>query len=203
LSSTTSTQPSGNHTTYTYTNVLDTANGTKTSWDSQSKKATVLKQLTQEQRHGCWQTEAGTMKQFYPPAPSDKTSPQNNATGKTSASRVTPPYQTHTPQTVQEDLGTTTIQGLEVNGTRYMTTTPVGEIGNDQPLVVTAERWFSKTLGIQVRGVNDDPQRGKETTEMVKLDQSEPDPALFQPPDGYEIVTEEMVPCKDQPVSAQ
>jgi hypothetical protein len=96
-----------------------------------------------------------------------------------------------------------TILGIEAHGTRYTTTTPAGEIGNDQPLVRTQEDWFAKGSGINVRNVTDDPQQGKHSMELVKLDQGEPDPALFQPPDGYEIVTEEMVPCDAPKASAQ
>jgi hypothetical protein len=35
------------------------------------------------------------------------------------------------------------------------------------------------------------------TRELVSLTQGEPDPAIFQPPDGYEIKTTELhkVPC--------
>jgi hypothetical protein len=41
-----------------------------------------------------------------------------------------------------------------------------------------------------VREINDDPQSGKRTTELVNLSQTEPDAVLFEPPEGYEVVTE-------------
>jgi hypothetical protein len=46
--------------------------------------------------------------------------------------------------------------------------------------------------------VTDDPRTGKRTRELVELSQSEPDPATFQPPEGYEVVTQELheVPCQ-------
>jgi hypothetical protein len=96
-----------------------------------------------------------------------------------------------------EDLGTMTIQGVEARGQRWTTTIPVGEIGNDQPLVQTQEDWCVPSLRLAVRTLSDDPRMGKRTTELVKLDQGEPDSALFLPPEGYEVVTEEMVPCKE------
>lgn len=103
---------------------------------------------------------------------------------------------------VREDLGTDTIMGVEVRGTRITITTPVGRIGNDQPLVRTEERWSAPSLGgLTLRDINNDPQSGKSTRELVNLDLSEPDPSTFQPPEGYEVVTEEMhqVACQTAP----
>jgi len=48
-----------------------------------------------------------------------------------------------------------------------------------------------------IRQITDDPQQGKDDLELVTLLRGEPDPALFQPPEGYEVVTEEMAPCKE------
>jgi hypothetical protein len=100
-------------------------------------------------------------------------------------------------ETVQEDLGTQTIQGVVARGTRTTHTIPIGAIGNDAPLVRTMEVWTAQPLGLAVRQVTDDPRMGKRTRELTELSQSEPDAATFQPPEGYEIVTEELheVPC--------
>ncbi len=100
-------------------------------------------------------------------------------------------------ETLQEDLGTQTIQGVAAKGTRTTHTIPVGAIGNDAPLVRTMEVWTAQPLGLAVRQVTDDPRMGKRTRELTELSQSEPDAATFQPPEGYEIVTEELheVPC--------
>jgi hypothetical protein len=77
---------------------------------------------------------------------------------------------------------------------------PVGQIGNDRELVTTNEIWTAANLGIPVREVNDSPQGGKTTTEVVSLDLSEPALPTFQPPEGYEVVIEELhkVTCQDQ-----
>jgi hypothetical protein len=59
--------------------------------------------------------------------------------------------------------------------------------------VSTTERWTALTVGLNgliVREIIDDPQMGKWTKELTSIDQSDPDPSVFQPPSNYEIVTE-------------
>jgi hypothetical protein len=99
---------------------------------------------------------------------------------------------------VREDLGADTIMGVAVRGSRTTITTSAGAMGNDQPLVSTEEIWMAPSLGLVLRSTNDDPRMGKTNLEAVSLDLNPPDPALFQPPAGYELVTEEM-----QPVACQ
>jgi hypothetical protein len=102
-------------------------------------------------------------------------------------------------QSQHEELGTDTILGVEVQGARMTRTTPAGRIGNDEPLLRTEEIWSAPSLGgLVLREITDDPRTGKSTREAVSLDLSEPDPAVFQPPEGYEIVDQELheVPCQ-------
>jgi hypothetical protein len=94
----------------------------------------------------------------------------------------------------REDLGADTIMGVEVRGSRTTVTTPAGAMGNDQPLVRTDEIWMAPSLGMVLRSVSDDPRMGKTNREVVSLDLNNPDPALFQPPAGYEVDTEVMQP---------
>jgi hypothetical protein len=88
---------------------------------------------------------------------------------------------------VSEDLGTKTINGLDARGTRTTKTYPAGSIGNDQPLVVTSEEWESTELGIEVLRIDDDPRTGVRTTELTDIERGDPDPALFQAPEGYTV----------------
>jgi hypothetical protein len=104
-------------------------------------------------------------------------------------------------KTTSENLGTASIAGIEARGRRYTTTTPAGAAGNDAPLVSTSERWTALTVGLDglvVRDITDDPRRGKSTRELTSLTQGDPDPATFQPPEGYEIVTKESSGCQDE-----
>jgi hypothetical protein len=98
------------------------------------------------------------------------------------------------PNATREDLGADTIMGVQVRGSRSTVTTPAGAMGNDQPLVSTNEIWMAPSLGMVLRSISDDPRMGKTDREVVSVDLNSPDPALFQPPAGYELVTEEMQP---------
>jgi hypothetical protein len=87
----------------------------------------------------------------------------------------------------RESLGSNTIHGVVAEGERITTTLPTGAIGNDRPLVSTREVWRSVDLKLTVLEIQNDPRNGVTTTELVNLDRSEPDPALFRAPDGYEV----------------
>jgi hypothetical protein len=84
-----------------------------------------------------------------------------------------------------EDLGTETMEGLVVEGTRITRVIPVGVMGNDQPIAIVTERWFSQELGISILVKNSDPRQGESTLRTTDIDRSEPDSALFQVPADY------------------
>jgi hypothetical protein len=170
----------------TRSHINDPVAGTETRWDSRMKKATVYELPPQEQRHGCWQSESGNSRWSYPLTPEQRA--QENAAPVKEPVTLRP--QSHHP--VTENLGTDVIQGLTVRGTRTTFTTAIGEVGNDQPLVETRENWFSDEYRLEVRSVSDDPRRGKTTRELTGFTPGEPDPSLFQPPPGYEVVTQQL-----------
>ena len=99
-----------------------------------------------------------------------------------------------------ENLGTQSIQGIEARGRRYTTTVPAGAMGNDAPLVSMSEIWtaLAGLNGLVLLDVRNDPRQGKTTRELTNLTQSDPDPATFQPPEGYELVTQESSGCQEQ-----
>ena len=163
--------------------VSDPVAGTETRWDSRGKKATVYQLPPKDQQHGCWRADDGGGGWNYPQTPGEGTTEKASDTSQPAAERSPGPHRTH------EDLGMDTIQGLEIHGERTTITTPKGEFGNDQPLVSTMEVWWSDEYRLQVRQIREDPRQGKTTRELVSFTPGEPDPALFQPPQGYEVVT--------------
>jgi hypothetical protein len=178
--------PQGGRPQITNFHISDPVAGTETRWDSQRKKATVYQLPPEDQRHGCWQSESGISKWSYPLTPEQRAAEK---APEVSAPVTMPTFSGHQ---VHENLGTDVIQGLQVHGSRTTFTTPAGQAGNDQPLVRTSEAWYSDEYRLQARWINDDPQQGKTTRELVGFTPGEPDPSLFQPPQGYEVVTEEL-----------
>jgi hypothetical protein len=91
------------------------------------------------------------------------------------------------PQTIREDLGFKTIAGVEAKGTRSTQTIPTGQQGNDRPLTIVTESWVSQEYKVELLSIRDDPRTGRQTTEVTDFQPGEPDPALFQVPQGYTI----------------
>ena len=87
----------------------------------------------------------------------------------------------------KEQLGTKTINGIQAEGVRVTRTIPAGEMGNEKPITVVTERWFSPDLQIAVLTVHTDPMMGTVTTKLVNLTQGAPDAALFQVPSDYTV----------------
>lgn len=86
-----------------------------------------------------------------------------------------------------ESLPPQTIAGIYVEGYRNSRTIPAGYEGNNRDMTTVNEYWTSPELGIQMRYIIDDPRNGKTTTEVTDLQQTVPDPALFELPQGYTV----------------
>jgi hypothetical protein len=89
--------------------------------------------------------------------------------------------------TTNQSLPPQTIEGLYATGYRNTRTIPAGYEGNDRDITTTTENWSSQLLGLQLRYSTDDPRSGKSTTEITDIQQTAPDPTLFQPPEGYQV----------------
>ncbi|HEX6124765.1 MAG TPA: hypothetical protein VFZ23_05270 [Pyrinomonadaceae bacterium] len=93
-------------------------------------------------------------------------------------------------ETRTEELGTQNIEGVDAEGTRTITTIPAGAIGNERPIEIVYEKWFSRELQLVVMSRHSDPRFGEQTYRLTNIVRSEPDPSLFTPPNGYRLVTE-------------
>ena len=86
-----------------------------------------------------------------------------------------------------EPLGKQTIEGVSAEGTRNVTTLDTGTIGNDRPIQITAESWYSADLQMVVMSKHSDPRTGDESFRLTNINRSEPAAYLFQAPAGYQI----------------
>jgi hypothetical protein len=86
-----------------------------------------------------------------------------------------------------EDLGTQVIAGVSAQGTRYTRTIPAGQIGNDKPITIVSERWYSNDLQMVVMSNRSDPRFGDTTYTLTNLQRQEPAPSLFTVPADYTV----------------
>jgi hypothetical protein len=87
-----------------------------------------------------------------------------------------------------EDLGSQTMQGLEVTGTRTTRTIPAGQIGNDRPISIVTEVWTSPDLKTIVYSKRSDPRMGEQTFKLRNITLGDPDPSLFTVPADFKVV---------------
>jgi hypothetical protein len=85
------------------------------------------------------------------------------------------------------DLGTQNIEGVAAQGTRVTRTIPAGTIGNDLPIVITTETWYSPELKVLVMSKTNDPRMGETTYKLTDIQRAEPAASLFQVPDDYTV----------------
>ena len=87
----------------------------------------------------------------------------------------------------KEDLGTQTIAGVSAQGTRYTRIIPAGQIGNEKPITIVSEHWFSNDLQMTVMSKRSDPQFGETTYTLTSIQRGEPAASLFAVPSGYTV----------------
>lgn len=87
-----------------------------------------------------------------------------------------------------ESLGKKIIEGIEAEGTRTTFTIPVGQIGNDQPLYIISESWFSPELQIVIMSRHSDPRFGENVYRLTNINRTEPQRSLFTVSNDYKIV---------------
>jgi hypothetical protein len=86
-----------------------------------------------------------------------------------------------------ETLPARDFEGVRAEGVRRTTTIPAGEIGNDWPIEVVSEEWFSPELQVLVSTERRDPRLGTSTYRLQNIIRAEPAPYLFEVPSDYTV----------------
>lgn len=86
-----------------------------------------------------------------------------------------------------ESLGRQTIEGVVADGTRTTMTIPAGQMGNEQPIQIVTERWYSPELQTVVLSKHSDPRSGDTITRLANISRAEPAHALFEVPADYKV----------------
>jgi hypothetical protein len=91
----------------------------------------------------------------------------------------------------KEDLGEQILQGVRARGSRETHTIPAGTIGNERPIDMVTERWYSDEIDADVLRRHVDPRFGETEYRLINLVLGEPAADLFVVPEGYELATEQ------------
>ncbi len=115
---------------------------------------------------------------------------QGNRTAAISIRKIRKAAPAHLDENVRtEELGSRNFGDVLAQGTRTISTIPSGAIGNELPIEVVSERWYSSDLQIVVMSRRYDPRFGETVYELRNLSQNEPDPGLFEVPEDYNVVS--------------
>ncbi|MGH9327359.1 MAG: hypothetical protein ACRD2B_11845 [Terriglobia bacterium] len=86
-----------------------------------------------------------------------------------------------------QSLAPRTIEGLKTEGTRTTTVIPTGGIGNEKPIRIISESWYSPKLQVYLLTKRNDPRFGETIYRLTHIKLGAPSPSLFQVPPGYVI----------------
>jgi hypothetical protein len=92
----------------------------------------------------------------------------------------------HKPQIT--DLGTTVLDGIKCQGTRETFSGPAPSDGTGNPAILTYEFWYSEDLHINILTHFSVSDGGEKTVAVLQIKREQPDPALFEVPEGYAII---------------
>ena len=76
---------------------------------------------------------------------------------------------------------------MKADGTVTTHTIPAGAIGNEKPIVVASERWFSPELHVVVFAKTTDPRVGETVYRLTNVKRAEPPSELFKVPADYRM----------------
>ena len=86
-----------------------------------------------------------------------------------------------------EKLASQTIEGVLAEGQKITHTIPAGAIGNEQPIDIVDERWYSPDLQTVVMTRHSDPRSGETVFRLTNINRSEPSRTLFEVPSDYTV----------------
>jgi hypothetical protein len=95
-----------------------------------------------------------------------------------------------------ENLGRQTIDGVAAEGRRTTLTIPAGRAGNDLPIHIVLESWYSSELQATVLSKHSDPRTGETITRLANINRAEPAHALFEPPADYRLTDSGVSPMR-------
>jgi len=91
---------------------------------------------------------------------------------------------------ITESLGSRDFEGVRADGTRTTHTIAAGVIGNEKPIALVTERWYSSELNLVMMSSNSDPRSGITVYRLANIKRGEPAADLFKVPADYKMRSE-------------
>ena len=91
------------------------------------------------------------------------------------------------PDVKTESLGSQSFDGVMADGKRVTETIAAGAIGNERPIDIVNETWYSAELQTVVMSKHSDPRTGDTVYQLTNIQRGEPAPSLFQVPSDYTV----------------
>jgi hypothetical protein len=99
------------------------------------------------------------------------------------------------PQSMKtEVLEPRTFDGVKADGTRAVLVIPAGAIGNDRPIEIVSERWYSPELRVVVATRRVDPRFGNTSYRLVNIMRGDPASQLFEVPADFTLRDQPLFP---------
>lgn len=93
-----------------------------------------------------------------------------------------------------ESLGKDVIEGFAAEGTRTTILIPEGKIGNDKPIEIVHERWYSPELQTILLSKHRDPRWGETVYKLQNINRTTPDSSLFSLPAHSKLKSKKIRP---------
>ena len=116
------------------------------------------------------------------------------------ASALPPSQQVKNAEVRETDLGTQSLDGVELRGLRKQRTIAAQFSGIGKDVEVTDEYWYSEALSIYMIIRHNDPRTGEQLVAVTKVERTEPPATQFAVPSAYKVVDET---TEEAPVAAQ
>ena len=169
------------------------------AWESNGKTVIVRHWPYWSGRKGCWADAHGQQQVSFATDEDWHKIPASPQDGKseTIASVRDPSGKRIKARIVSENIGHKEIRGLTAFGVQW-TTTPLEEDGAHTIPETTIELWKSSEFDLKLLEVESGPRFGLKRLELTDLQRGDPDPSLFELPQGYTVVPLEyhQVPCR-------
>lgn len=98
-----------------------------------------------------------------------------------------------------EAIGSRVIDGINADGTRTTITLPPGNVGNERPIEIVTERWYSEELQLVLQTRRVDPRVGETVYRLINFTREEPPRHLFEVPADYLIEEQRPILVKRPP----